>query len=92
MNLYVVDKNNIPDLAAVVSSWLKPKQLFLSFHVLSLFSTPMGKFIALLRLKKVKATAIYFELRQLWLGSVISQERKFIWVQIKMFMIPGQFN
>ena len=35
---------------------------------------------------------IYFELRQLWLGSVISQEKKFIWVQIKMFMIPGQFN
>ena len=91
MNLYVADENNIPDLAAVVSPWLKPKQLFLSFHVLSLFSTPMGKFIALLWLKS-KATAIYFELRQLWLGSVISQETKFIWVQIKMFMIPGQFN
>ena len=48
--------------------------------------------LLLFRGSKVKAMAIYFELRQLWLGSVISQEKKFIWVQIKMFMIPGQFN
>ena len=38
--------------------------------------------------KKVKATAIYFELRQLWLGSVISQERKFIWLQKKNVYDP----
>ena len=51
-----------------------------------------GKICCSFAVKKVKATAIYFELRQLWLGSVISQEEKFMWVQIKMFMIPGQFS
>ena len=51
-----------------------------------------GKIYCSFAVKKVKATAIYFELRQLWLGSVISQEKKIIWVQIKMSMTPGQFN